>query len=53
MKGIISIFTMPHELEDLASTLEKLKRNSVYLDGSIDFRVEVAISSPESLPAIS
>jgi hypothetical protein len=43
MKGIISIFTMPQELEDLASTLEKLKRNSVYLDGSVDFRVEVTM----------
>jgi len=43
MKGIISIFTMPHELEDLASTLEKLKRNSVYLDGSINFKIEVTM----------
>jgi len=35
MKGIISIFLLPFEIEDLAITLVGLKRNSVYLDNSV------------------
>lgn len=49
MKGIISIFVMPHELEDLAFTLEKLKRNSVYLDGSIQYKVDITMSLSDEL----
>ena len=49
MKGIISIFALPQELEDLTSTLEKLKRNSVYLDGSINFKVEITMCLSKEL----
>lgn len=49
MKGIISIFSMPHELEDLAQTLERLKRNSIYLDGSVKFKVEITMNTTDEL----
>jgi hypothetical protein len=44
MKGIISIFALPQELEDLALTLERLKRNSVYLDGSVQYKIDITMS---------
>ena len=43
MKGVITIFALPQELEDLALTLYNLKRNSVYLDASIKYKVEVTM----------
>jgi len=43
MKGIISIFAMPQELEDLALTLNMLKRNSIYLDNSVEYKVEITM----------
>lgn len=43
MKGIISIFVMPQELEDLALTLEKLKRNSAFIDSSVDYGIDITI----------
>ena len=49
MKGIISIFVMPQELEDLALTLERLKRNSVYLDGSVQYKIDITMSLSDEL----
>ena len=49
MKGIISIFVMPQELEDLASTLERLKRNSVYLDDSVKYKVDITMCLSDEL----
>lgn len=49
MKGIISIFTMPQELEDLALTLDRLKRNSVYLDGSVQYKVDIVMCLSDEL----
>lgn len=49
MKGIISIFSMPQELEDLAQTLERLKRNSIYLDGSVKFKVDITMNTTDEL----
>ena len=49
MKGIISIFVMPQELEDLALTLDRLKRNSVYLDGSTKYKVDITMSLSNEL----
>lgn len=43
MKGIISIFAMPQELEDLALTLERLKRNSAYVIDKFQYKVEVTM----------
>jgi hypothetical protein len=37
MKGVITIFALPQELEDLALTLNMLKRNSIYLDPSVSY----------------
>ena len=41
MKGVITIFCLPQELEDLALTLNGLKRNSVFLDGSVNYKVDI------------
>ncbi|CAB4143374.1 hypothetical protein UFOVP449_172 [uncultured Caudovirales phage] len=49
MKGVITIFCLPQELEDLALTLNTLKRNSVFLDGSIQFKVEITMSLSDEL----
>jgi hypothetical protein len=43
MKGIISIFVMPQEIDDLASTLEKLKRNSVFIDKSVEYGIDITM----------
>ena len=49
MKGIISIFVMSQELEDLALTLERLKRNSIYLDGSVGYKIDITMSLSKEL----
>ena len=49
MKGVITIFCLPQELEDLALTLNGLKRNSVFLDGSINFKIEVTMCLSDEL----
>jgi hypothetical protein len=49
MIGVISIFCLPQELEDLALTLNGLKRNSVYLDGSINFKIDITMSLSDEL----
>ena len=49
MKGIISIFVMPQELEDLALTLDGLKRNSVYLDGSVQYKIDITMCLSDEL----
>ena len=49
MKGIISIFVMPQELEDLALTLEKLKRNSAFIDETIQYKVDITMCLSDEL----
>ena len=49
MKGIISIFAMPQELEDLALTLERLKRNSVFIDPSVEYGIEITMCLSDEL----
>jgi hypothetical protein len=49
MKGIISIFSMPQELEDLAQTLERLKRNSIYVIDKFQYKVEVTMCLSDEL----
>lgn len=49
MKGIISIFVMPQEIDDLALTLERLKRNSVFVDPSVKYKVDITISLSDEL----
>jgi len=49
MKGVITIFTMPQELEDLALTLERLKRNSVFVDPSVEYSVEITMCLSDEL----
>ena len=49
MKGVITIFTLPHELEDLAGTLERLKRNSAFIDKSNQYKVEVTMCLSDEL----
>lgn len=43
MIGVITIFALPHELEDLALTLYNLKRNSVYLNNSVKYKVDITM----------
>lgn len=49
MKGIISIFAMPHEIDDLAFTLERLKRNSVFADPSVQYHTEITMCLSDEL----
>ena len=49
MKGIISIFVMPQEIDDLALTLERLKRNSAFIDPSVKYKVDITISLSDEL----
>ena len=49
MKGIISIFALPQELEDLAGTLERLKRNSAFINSSVEYKVEVTMCLSDEL----
>jgi hypothetical protein len=49
MKGVITIFCLPQELEDLALTLNTLKRNSVFLDKSIRFKVDITMCLSDEL----
>lgn len=49
MKGIISIFVMPQEIDDLALTLERLKRNSAFIDPSLKYKVDISISLSDEL----
>ena len=49
MKGVITIFALPQELEDLALTLHMLKRNSAYMYEGSTYRVEVTMCLSDSL----
>jgi hypothetical protein len=49
MKGVITIFALPQELEDLALTLYNLKRNSIYLDNSISYKVDITMCTSDEL----
>jgi hypothetical protein len=49
MKGIISIFAMPQEIDDLGLTLERLKRNSAYIDKSVEYKVDLTLSLSDEL----
>jgi len=49
MKGIISIFAMPQEIDDLALTLERLKRNSAYIDKSVEYKIDLTLSLSDEL----
>jgi len=49
MKGVITIFAMPQELEDLALTLNMLKRNSVFRDRDINYKVEITMCLSDEL----
>ena len=49
MKGVITIFALPQELEDLALTLNLLKRNSVFRDKTVALKVEVTMCLSDEL----
>lgn len=49
MKGIITIFALPQELEDLALTLYNLKRNSIYLDPNIQYKIDITMCLSDEL----
>jgi hypothetical protein len=49
MKGVITIFALPQELEDLALTLNMLKRNSIYLDPSVSYKIDITMCLSDEL----
>jgi hypothetical protein len=49
MKGVITIFALPQELEDLALTLYNLKRNSIYLDNSVSYKIDITMCLSDEL----
>ncbi len=49
MKGVITIFALPQELEDLALTLYNLKRNSIYLDPQNKHFVDITMCTSDAL----
>lgn len=49
MKGVITIFALPQELEDLALTLYNLKRNSIYLNNLVKYKVEITMCLSDEL----
>jgi hypothetical protein len=49
MKGVITIFVMPQELEDFALTLNMLKRNSVFLDDICEYHVDITLCLSDEL----
>ncbi len=49
MKGVITIFALPQELEDLALTLYNLKRNSIYLDPQNEYLVDITMCLSDEL----
>lgn len=49
MKGVITIFTLPQELEDLALTLYNLKRNSIYLNPNHQYKIDITMCLSDEL----
>jgi hypothetical protein len=49
MKAVISIFALPGEIDDLALLLQLVKRNSLFLSGTVRYRVEVTIALSDEL----
>lgn len=49
MKGVITIFAMPQEIEDLALTLHNLKINSVFLDNNVIYKVDITMCLSDEL----
>jgi hypothetical protein len=49
MKGVITIFALPQELEDLALTLYNLKRNSIYLDPNHQYKIDITMCLSDEL----
>jgi len=49
MKGVITIFALPQELEDLALTLYNLKRNSIYLDNNVSYQIDITMCLSDEL----
>jgi hypothetical protein len=49
MIGVITIFVLPQEIEDLTLTLYNLKKNSVWLDGSVTYKVDITLSLSDTL----
>ena len=49
MKGVITIFVLPQELEDLALTLYNLKRNSIYLNPNHQYKIDITMCLSDEL----
>jgi len=49
MKGVITIFVMPQEIEDLALLLYQLKTNSVFVSGEVQYKVDITLCLSDEL----
>jgi hypothetical protein len=49
MKGVISIFLLPFEVDDFAITLSALKRNSFYLDSDVKIKFDITLCLSDEL----
>lgn len=49
MKGVIVIFILPQEIDELQRTLTHLKRSSYYLTGKVDWTIDVTMTFSDDL----
>ena len=50
MKGVITIFLLPFEVEDFGVTMANLKRNSVYLnDDNVEIKLDVCMCTSDEM----
>ena len=49
MKGVITIFTLPTEIEDLALTLNNLKRASNHIKQEVEFKVDITMCLSDTM----
>lgn len=43
MNGVISIFLLPHEIDNTIHLLQQLKRNSIFKTGEINYKVDLSM----------
>lgn len=49
VKGLVSIFAMPHEIEDLQLTLYNLKRNMVLVPSDVEMDIDITFCMSDEL----
>ena len=49
MRIVISIFSLPYEIDELENTINQLKKASYYLDNKIEWVLDVTLSLSSEL----